>query len=57
MNRVMFKQFFQAGGMDFCQIDSARMGGVNEILSVILMAKKFNGIKNMVPYIEIFFKQ
>lgn len=43
MNRVMFKQFLQADAMDFCQIDSARIGGVNEILSVYFMAKKFNG--------------
>lgn len=41
-NRVMFKQFLQSGAMDFCQIDSARIGGVNEILSVYLMAKKLN---------------
>lgn len=41
-NRVMFKQFLQSGAMDFCQIDSARIGGVNEILSVYLMAKKMN---------------
>ncbi|XP_026471548.1 mitochondrial enolase superfamily member 1-like [Ctenocephalides felis] len=41
-NRVMFKQFMQANAMEFCQIDSARIGGVNEILSVYLMAKKFN---------------
>uniref|UniRef100_A0A6M2E3X6 Mitochondrial enolase superfamily member 1 n=1 Tax=Xenopsylla cheopis TaxID=163159 RepID=A0A6M2E3X6_XENCH len=41
-NRVMFKQFMQAKAMEFCQIDSARIGGVNEILSVYLMAKKFN---------------
>jgi L-fuconate dehydratase len=40
-NRVIFKQLFQAQAIDFCQIDSCRMGGVNEILSVILMAKKF----------------
>lgn len=42
-NRVMFKQFLQAGAIDYCQIDSARIGGVNEILAVYLMAKKFNG--------------
>lgn len=42
-NRVMFKQFLQAGGMQFCQIDSCRMGGLNEILSVLLMAAKFGG--------------
>ncbi|XP_068626646.1 mitochondrial enolase superfamily member 1-like [Battus philenor] len=39
-NRVMFKQFLQSGGMQFCQIDSARIGGVNEILAVYLMAEK-----------------
>ncbi|XP_047985229.1 mitochondrial enolase superfamily member 1-like isoform X1 [Leguminivora glycinivorella] len=43
-NRVMFKQFLQSGGMQFCQIDSARIGGVNEILSVYLMAEKL-GVK------------
>jgi L-fuconate dehydratase len=41
-NRVMFKQFMQADGLQFCQIDSCRLGGVNEILAVLLMAKKFN---------------
>ncbi len=40
-NRVMFKQFLQAGGMQICQIDSCRLGGVNEILSVLLLAAKF----------------
>ncbi|XP_055625030.1 mitochondrial enolase superfamily member 1-like isoform X2 [Toxorhynchites rutilus septentrionalis] len=41
-NRVMFKQFIQSQAFEFCQIDSARIGGVNEILAVYLMAKKFN---------------
>ncbi|PCJ61309.1 MAG: fuconate dehydratase [Planctomycetota bacterium] len=41
-NRVMFKQFLQAGAMQFCQIDSCRLGGVNEVLAVLLMAKKFD---------------
>jgi L-fuconate dehydratase len=40
-NRVMFKQFLQADGLQVCQIDSCRIGGVNEILSVMLMAAKF----------------
>jgi L-fuconate dehydratase len=40
-NRVLFKQLMQAGAISFCQIDSCRLGGVNEILSVLLMAKKF----------------
>ncbi|XP_043588981.1 mitochondrial enolase superfamily member 1-like isoform X2 [Bombus pyrosoma] len=39
-NRVMFKQLLQARAIDYCQIDSARIGGINEILAVYLMAKK-----------------
>lgn len=41
-NRVMFKQFLQAGALQFCQIDACRLGGVNEVLAVLLMAAKFN---------------
>ena len=41
-NRVMFKQFMQAGGMQFAQIDACRLGGVNEVLAVLLMARKFD---------------
>jgi L-fuconate dehydratase len=40
-NRVLFKQLFQANAISFCQIDSCRLGGVNENLAVILMAAKF----------------
>ncbi len=40
-NRVMFKQLFQADAIDFCQIDSCRLGGVNEVIAVLLMAAKF----------------
>jgi L-fuconate dehydratase len=40
-NRVVFKQLFQAGAISFCQIDSCRLAGVNEVLAVILMAAKF----------------
>ena len=40
-NRVLFKQLLQAKAISFCQIDSCRLGGVNEILAVLLMAKKF----------------
>jgi L-fuconate dehydratase len=40
-NRVLFKQLLQAGAISFCQIDSCRLGGVNENLAVILMAAKF----------------
>ena len=39
-NRVMFKQFLQARALDFCQIDACRLGGVNEVLAVLLMAAK-----------------
>jgi L-fuconate dehydratase len=40
-NRVLFKQLLQAKAISFCQIDSCRLGGVNENLAVILMAAKF----------------
>ena len=40
-NRVMFKQFLEAGAMDYCQIDSCRLGGVNENIAVMLLAEKF----------------
>lgn len=41
-NKVLFKQFLQSGAMGICQIDSCRVGGVNELLSIMLMAAKFN---------------
>jgi L-fuconate dehydratase len=41
-NRVMFKQFLQAGAIDVVQIDSCRLAGVNENLAVLLLAAKFN---------------
>uniref|UniRef100_A0A8C8D8W1 Mitochondrial enolase superfamily member 1 n=1 Tax=Oncorhynchus tshawytscha TaxID=74940 RepID=A0A8C8D8W1_ONCTS len=40
-NRVMFKQFLQASALQFVQIDSCRLGSVNENLAVLLMAHKF----------------
>jgi L-fuconate dehydratase len=40
-NRVIFKQLLQARAISFCQIDSCRLGGVNENLAVMLMAAKF----------------
>jgi L-fuconate dehydratase len=40
-NRVMFKQLLQAGAVDFVQIDSARVAGVNENLAILLLARKF----------------
>uniref|UniRef100_A0A4X1VRF3 Mitochondrial enolase superfamily member 1 n=1 Tax=Sus scrofa TaxID=9823 RepID=A0A4X1VRF3_PIG len=38
---VIFKQLLQAKALQFLQIDSCRLGSVNENLSVLLMAKKF----------------
>jgi L-fuconate dehydratase len=40
-NRIIFKQLLQTNAIAFCQIDSARVGGVNEILAILLMAAKF----------------
>ncbi|GBE83760.1 L-galactonate dehydratase [Sparassis crispa] len=40
-NRMVFKQLLQAEAIDVCQIDSCRLGGVSEVLSVLLMAAKF----------------
>lgn len=40
-NRIMFKQLLQAKAISFCQIDACRLGGVNEVLAVLLMAAKF----------------
>jgi L-fuconate dehydratase len=38
---VMFKQLLQANAIGICQVDAARLGGVNEVLAVLLMAAKF----------------
>jgi L-fuconate dehydratase len=40
-NRVMWKQLLQAAAVDFCQIDACRLGGLNEVLAVLLLAAKF----------------
>jgi L-fuconate dehydratase len=40
-NRIVFKQLLQAGAIDVLQIDSARVGGVNENLAILLLAAKF----------------
>ncbi|MBO09316.1 MAG: fuconate dehydratase [Planctomycetaceae bacterium] len=40
-NRVTFKQLMQSGGLGVCQIDSCRLGGVNEVMAVQLLAAKF----------------
>ncbi|XP_040570544.1 mitochondrial enolase superfamily member 1 [Lepeophtheirus salmonis] len=63
-NRVMFKQFLSSGGMQFCQIDSARMVGLNDVLAVYLMAYKYGipvcphaggvGLCEMVQHLQVF---
>jgi L-fuconate dehydratase len=40
-NRTMFKQLFQAEAIGVCQLDSCRLGGVNEVLAVLLLAARF----------------
>jgi len=64
MNRVLFKQMFQAEALDYCQLDSARLASINEILSVYLMAKKFGvpvcphaggvGLCELVQHLSVF---
>ena len=63
-NRVIFKQLLQARAISFCQIDSCRLGGVNENLAVMLMAAKFGvpvcphaggvGLCEMVQHLSMF---
>ncbi len=38
---VIFKQLLQQRAIGFCQIDASRLGGVNDVLGVILLAKKY----------------
>ena len=40
-NRIMFKQFLQAEAIGVCQIDACRVGGVNEVVAILLLAAKF----------------
>jgi L-fuconate dehydratase len=41
-NRILFKQFIMAGAIDVVQVDACRLGGVNEILAVLLLAAKYD---------------
>lgn len=40
-NRVMFKQFLQVDAIDAVQLDGCRLGGINEVIAVILLAAHF----------------
>ncbi|AVV48036.1 fuconate dehydratase [Streptomyces sp. P3] len=63
-NRVVFKQLLQAGAVDIVQIDSARVGGINENLAILLLAAKFGapvcphaggvGLCEMVQHLSMF---
>lgn len=48
-NRIVFKNYLQAGALAFCQVDAVRVGGVSEFLVVSLLARKF-GIP-VVPHV------
>ena len=63
-NRVVFKQLLQAAAVDIVQIDSARVGGVNENIAILLLAAKFGapvcphaggvGLCEMVQHLSMF---
>jgi L-fuconate dehydratase len=40
-NRILFKQFIAEGAIDIVQVDACRMGGLNEVLAVLLIAAKY----------------
>jgi L-fuconate dehydratase len=40
-NRVMAKQFLQAGALEVLQLDATRVAGVNENIAILLLAAKF----------------
>jgi L-fuconate dehydratase len=40
-NRILFKNFMQAGALSFIQADCTRLAGISEFLTVSLLAKKF----------------
>lgn len=41
-NRIMFKQFITERAVDIVQIDACRLGGLNEVLAVQLMAAHYD---------------
>ena len=40
-NRILFKQFIAGDAIDVVQVDACRLAGLNEILTVYLLAAKF----------------
>jgi L-fuconate dehydratase len=41
-NRILFKQFIMRRALDVVQLDNCRLGGLNEVLAVLLMAAKYD---------------
>jgi L-fuconate dehydratase len=41
-NRILFKNFMQAGGLHYVQADCTRLAGVSEFLTVSFLARKFD---------------
>jgi L-fuconate dehydratase len=41
-NRILFKNFLEAGAIHYVQADCTRLAGVSEFLTVSLLARKFN---------------
>ena len=63
-NRVMVKQFLQAGALSVLQLDATRVSGVNENVAILLLAAKFGtrvcphaggvGLCEMVQHLSMF---
>jgi L-fuconate dehydratase len=41
-NKVLFKQLLQMQAIDYCQVDACRLGGLNEVLAVLLLAARYD---------------
>ena len=48
-NKIIFKNYLQAGCMSFNQADAVRVGGVSEFILISLLSRKFN--VPMVPHV------
>jgi L-fuconate dehydratase len=48
-NRLLFKNYLQAGAIHFVQADCVRIGGISEFLTVSLLARSFG--KPIVPHV------
>jgi len=59
----LFKQMLTRGALQYCQVDASRMGGINDVFAIIIMAEKYNvpvcphaggiGLCNMVIHFSI----